>query len=173
MAAGRCHGKRGRIAKRNRSETVPAPEDLGQGEVMSAHKKILVVDDDPDMVEQVAAILKGAGYEVVLAGTAEEAEDVLLSVKPDMAIVDLMMEHKDSGFVLCHHLKQIYPGTPVILLTGVTAATGISFDGNVADAKTWIEVEKVLDKPVRKEQLLAEVRRLLHEVEACECGGHH
>ncbi|OGV69494.1 MAG: hypothetical protein A3K19_33190 [Lentisphaerae bacterium RIFOXYB12_FULL_65_16] len=140
---------------------------------MSVHKKVLVVDDDPDMAEQVTVILKGAGYEVVTAGTAEEAEELLLSVKPDAAVLDLMMEYKDSGFVLCHHLKQLYPGTPVILLTGVTAATGISFNGNVADAKTWIEVEKILDKPVRKEQLLAEVRRLLHEVDACECGVHH
>lgn len=128
---------------------------------MSVDRKVLVVDDDPDMVEQVSTILQSAGYQVITAGTQEEAEDVLLSVKPDIAIVDLMMEHTDSGFVLSRHLKQLHPGTPVIMLTAVTSATGVSFASDAPEAKAWVQVEKIMDKPVRKEQLLAEVRRLL------------
>ncbi len=88
---------------------------------MSNAKKILVVDDDPDIVEQVTMILKKDGHEVHEAGTMSEAEEMLLTFKPDLAIIDLMMEEKDSGFVLCHRIKKLYPGTPVIILTAVKA----------------------------------------------------
>ncbi|MGA9657183.1 MAG: response regulator, partial [Polyangia bacterium] len=63
---------------------------------MANAKKILVVDDDPDIVEQVSLILKQDGHEVHAAGTQAEAEEILLSIKPDLAILDLMMEEKDT-----------------------------------------------------------------------------
>jgi CheY-like chemotaxis protein len=77
---------------------------------MANAKKILVVDDDSDILEQVSMILKQDGHEVHTAGTQDEAEEILLSLKPDLAILDLMMEEKDTGFVLCHRIKKLYPG---------------------------------------------------------------
>jgi two-component system, OmpR family, response regulator len=124
-------------------------------------RRILVVDDDPDITEQLTLLLKGEGYEVAVAGGQEEAERVLLSFKPDLAVVDLMMEQDDSGFILCHEIKKLYPDTPVILLTSVKAATGLSFDTVSADQQSWVEADRILDKPVRPEQLKAQVRRLL------------
>lgn len=138
---------------------------------MSAKKTVLIVDDDPDVIEQLTLTLETEGYEVVVAENEHQAEEALLTARPDLAIFDLMMEHMDSGFVLSHHLKKLYPETPVILLTAVTATTRMSFDAQAPDARSWIKVDKVLDKPVRPEQLRAEVRRLLrkdagHGVEA-------
>ena len=124
-------------------------------------QKILVVDDDPDIVDQLTLLLQSDGYEVVQAGGLEEAEQVLLTGKPDLAIVDLMMENKDSGFVLCHEIKRLYPGTPVIVLTGVKAETGISFASPSAEEQSWVKADRILDKPVRPEQLRNEVRHLL------------
>ena len=92
---------------------------------MSKEKIIVLVDDDEDALEQLGIILKSAGYGVRTATSREEAEELLLSVHPDLAILDLMMEHMDSGIVLCHTLKKLYPGLPVILLTAVTSATGL------------------------------------------------
>ncbi len=128
---------------------------------MSAKKTVLIVDDDPDIIEQLTLTLGAEGYEVVAAESEDQAEEALLTARPDLAILDLMMEHMDSGFVLCHHLKKLYPETPVILLTAVTATTGMSFNAQEPDARSWVKVDKVLDKPVRPEQLRAEVRRLL------------
>lgn len=125
-------------------------------------KKILVVDDDPDILEQVAHILRSDGYEVVTAPGQAEAEALLADMRPDLALLDLMMEHMDSGFVLCHLVKRLYPGTPVILLTAVTADTGLEFEASSASARAWVKAETFLDKPVRAEQLRAEVKRLLH-----------
>ncbi len=124
-------------------------------------KRILVVDDDVDLLEQVSSQLREAGCEVIGAGGEREGEDALLSGRPDLAILDLMMEQKDSGFVLCHRIKQLYPGTPVILLTAVTSVTGLSFAARDSDARGWVGADLLLDKPVPPERLRQEVRRLL------------
>ena len=128
---------------------------------MSNAKKILVVDDDLDIVEQVTMILKKDGHEVHEAGTLTEAEEMLLGVKPDLAIIDLMMEEKDSGFVLCHRIKKLYPGTPVIILTAVKAATGLSFAADSAVQQSWLKADLLLDKPIRAERLRADVGKFL------------
>lgn len=128
---------------------------------MDTPKKILVVDDDIDLLEQVATILTGDGYEVRQAQGQDEAEEQLTAFIPDLAVLDLMMENMDSGFVLCHNIKKLYPGTPVIILTAVQAATGLDFKSRSAEAGSWVGADVLLDKPVRPEQLKAEVRRLL------------
>lgn len=140
---------------------------------MSAKKTVLIVDDDPDIIEQLTLTLDAEGYEVVAAEGEEQAKEALLATRPDLAILDLMMEHMDSGFVLCHHLKKLYPETPVILLSAVTATTGMSFNAQAPDARSWVKVDKVLDKPVRPEQLRAEVRRLLRSEAAPATEAEH
>ena len=132
--------------------------------------KILVVDDDPDVVEQLTAALEADGFEVFSATGQDDAENLILSVKPALAVFDLMMEKMDSGFVLCHYLKKLHPETPVIVLSGATAATGISFAPQSEEARSWIKVDKLLDKPVRIEQIRSEVRKMLGLPVA---NGHH
>jgi CheY-like chemotaxis protein len=133
---------------------------------------ILIVDDDPDMVEQLTLLLEPEGYHVVAAGGQVEAEDLLMTVRPDVAIVDLIMEQQDSGFILCHEIKKLYPEAPVILLTSVKAATGISFATTSAEQQSWVKADRLLDKPVRPEQLKNEVRRLLASAGTAEAAGN-
>ena len=128
---------------------------------MSTKKNILVVDDDIDFLEQIALTMKADGHNVTTAQGQEEAEDAMLTAIPDLAILDLMMENMDSGFVLCHHVKRLFPETPVILLTAVKAATGLDFHPQSNEAASWVKADVVMDKPVRPEQLRQEVRRLL------------
>ena len=132
-------------------------------EITRVKKKILVVDDDLDLLEQITAILTAAGYDVTAAEGQAGGEEAILKVKPDLAVLDLMMEEKDSGFVLSHQFKKLYPEMPVILLTAVSGATGLSFLARHADERSWIKVDTIMDKPVRAEQLKAEVRKLLNE----------
>ena len=130
---------------------------------MNIKKKILLVDDDPDTIEQMSAVLDADGYDVFTATGEMEGENILGSVKPDLVIMNLMMEEKDSGFTLAYHLQNIYPGTPAILLTAVTSVTGLSFDLTSPDARAWMKVNKILAKPVRPGQLKAVVCRLLED----------
>jgi CheY-like chemotaxis protein len=128
---------------------------------MTMTKKILIVDDDVDQLEYVAMILKADGYDVITAQGQKEGEDAILTAIPDLAILDLMMENMDSGFVLCHQIKRMYPDTPVILLTAVESATGVDFSPTSRGAASWIKADVLIDKPVRPEQLRNEVKRLL------------
>jgi len=126
-------------------------------------KTVLVVDDDPDFVEQQKILLESEGYKVVTAEGQAQAEKVLEDVNPDLAVVDLMMENEDAGFALCYHIKKKYPDTPVILVTNVVAETGQDFDASTQEERSWIKADAVLDKPVRFEQLKRQMDRLLKE----------
>jgi CheY-like chemotaxis protein len=129
---------------------------------MSEPKNILVVDDDIDLLEQITLILESEGYRVISAQGQKEGEEALLTTIPDLAVLDLMMENMDSGFVLCHHVKRLFPETPVILLTAVKSATGLDFHPQSGEAASWVKADVLMDKPVRPEQLKREVKRLLN-----------
>lgn len=125
---------------------------------------ILLVDDDEDFLFQERTMLESAGFEVITAGGRAEAEDRLKDLRPDLAVVDLMMEELDAGFTLCYQIKQKDASIPVILITAVTAETGMTFDVETNEERSWVRADAVLTKPVRPEQLKREVDRLL---EAC------
>lgn len=130
---------------------------------MSDDKKtILVVDDDEDFLFQQKVQLEAAGYKVITAGGSKEARELLRSTKPDMAVIDLMMEEMDAGFTLCRDIKKTHPGCPVVICTGVTSETGMKFDATTGEERAWTMADALLDKPVRFEQLKREMDRLLH-----------
>ena len=124
-------------------------------------KLVLIVDDDPDFLEQHKLLLEGAGMQVITANGSEEARSVLQTHHPVLAIVDLMMEVDDAGFILCRHIKQTYPDLPVILVTAVTSETGFEFSVGSEGERAWIKADAVLAKPIRFEQLRREMDRLL------------
>jgi CheY-like chemotaxis protein len=122
---------------------------------------ILVVDDDKDILDQLVTVLTDAGYGVTAAEGEVQAEERLIDAKPDLAIVDVMMENQDSGFMLSHKIKKLYPGTPVIILTSVSSVTGFRFPLEAGGEKPWVKADSFLNKPVRAELLRNEVKRLL------------
>ncbi len=123
-------------------------------------KKIVIVDDDQDFTDMTSAVLKAAGYEVVCVNDPAEAENVISEEKPDIALVDLMMDEPDAGFVLCYKFKQKYKDMPIIMMSAVENETGIAFDAVTSEEKSWINVDAFLHKPVRNETLLNEIKQL-------------
>lgn len=132
---------------------------------MNAKTKILLVDDDEDFLFQHRIQLENAGFEVATATTRAMAEAAISTFTPDLAILDLMMEQHDDGFILSHHLKRERPGLPVILVTAVTSETGLVFDPSSPAERAWVGADAVLAKPIRFEQLKREIDRLLAAVE--------
>jgi two-component system, OmpR family, response regulator len=128
---------------------------------MNAKIKILLVDDDEDFLFQHRIQLENAGFEVKTATTRGAAEEVVTTYRPDLAILDLMMEQHDDGFVLSHHLKRAFPDLPVILVTAVTSETGLVFDPSSPTERAWVGADAVLAKPIRFEQLRRDIDRLL------------
>jgi len=121
---------------------------------------ILVADDDPDYLFQTVLNLEKAGYKTVAVESQAEAESVIARFKPDLAILDLMME-SDSGFILCYKIKRRYPDVPVILATAVSHETGFSFSIDSDQEKSWIRADRYLEKGIRPEQLDQEIMKLL------------
>ena len=126
----------------------------------NAKTKILVVEDDPDMMEQMKLYLESENYEVVAAANQKEAEPLIKPGAFRAAVLDLMMENPDSGFVLSHKIKKMDPKIPVVIVTSVTRETGYYFD-KAHDPKAWIKADAIIHKELRFEQLKSELRRLM------------
>ena len=135
-------------------------------------KTIFVVDDDIDVLEQLVLALKPDGYRVLQAQSASEAEDMILATRPDLAIVDLMLEEKDSGLVLCNSIKRIYGDLPVIIISNITPTTGMDLAPRTPEERSWIKADLVLNKPVVPEHLRGEVRRLMNRGQVQPASAH-
>ena len=124
-------------------------------------KRILIVDDDMDYLFQMKIKVEQMGFETVTAESQAEAEKIITGFKPDLCILDLMMESDDSGFVLSYKIKRRYPDVPIIIATAVTAETGMTFDIRAEESKKWINADLFLDKGIRNDQLQREIKKLL------------
>ncbi len=120
-------------------------------------KYVLVVDDDPDLVETVGLMLESNNYEVGKAYDGIEAEASIKSRRPDLVILDVMMPRKD-GYKLCAELKKdkATKDIPIVMLTAVGEAvpsTSYShYEGMTMEAEDYIE------KPVDTKKLLETVK---------------
>jgi CheY-like chemotaxis protein len=124
-------------------------------------KTILIVDDDADYLFQLKLQVEKFGFNVVTAESQREAEELLSTLKPDLAILDLMMENEDSGFILSYKMKRKYPDVPVIIATAVAAETGMSFGISTEQERKWIKADLYLEKGIRPDQLHKEIVKLL------------
>ena len=126
-------------------------------------KKILIVDDDPDLQAGQKAFLEGKGYEVSTAGGMEEGLEVLKKTTPDLILVDLMMEHYDAGFVFCAKVRQSQElaEVPIIMQTSARDKLGFTPDSYDEKARSWMKADQILTKPVPLEDLLTAIEQYL------------
>jgi len=123
-------------------------------------KKILVIDDEPDVVEMIAMALESSDFEVISAYNGVAGLDRARSENPDAIILDIMMPEKD-GFITCKELKAS-PDTqhiPILILTGLREHIS-----NTRYAKSMglsLEAEDFLEKPVNPRELIKRVNEML------------
>lgn len=117
--------------------------------------KILVVDDEPDLVFMVKNILQLNGFEVSTAGNGTEGLKLALKERPDLILLDIIMPEKD-GFRMLFELKkdELTRSIPVILLSA-KGETSFLFEGERLRANDYII------KPVQAEKLLKYIKRYL------------
>ena len=119
--------------------------------------KVMLIDDDVDLIEMNRAVLRARGHEIVAAYSAGEARKLLAAGEPcDVVVLDIMMETPDAGIELGREIHRKFPSLPIIVVSGVQAATGrkFRFDPDAAE----LPVYKFLDKPVSPGALADEVR---------------
>lgn len=125
-------------------------------------KTALLVDDDMDSLTQMSTHLKNMGFNVITAECQKDAEEIISKTRPDLAIFDLMMDNKDSGFILSYKIKKKYPEVPVIIATAVTAETGMMFGLNSEEERKWIKADLYLEKGIRFDQLRVQIAKLMN-----------
>jgi len=125
-----------------------------------AKKYILVVDDDPDLVETVAMMLESRGFEVGRAYDGIVGEESIKERRPDLIILDIMMPRKD-GYVLCSELKanKETADIPVVLLTAVGEAVPTTSYTHADGMST--EADDYIPKPIDTDGLLEVITGLL------------
>jgi two-component system alkaline phosphatase synthesis response regulator PhoP len=127
---------------------------------MSAKKKILVVDDDPDFAMIVQEHLKREGFEAEIAYNGTEALKKVETAAPDAIVLDVMMPEKD-GYAVCEELKEDdeYADIPIIMLTSV--ASQVPSTRYTHHSGMTLDADDYLPKPSSPEEILKSVKRVL------------
>ena len=127
---------------------------------MSENKLVLVVDDDPDVVEAVSMKLESKNYRVAKAYDGVEAWDRVKEERPDLIVLDVMMPRKD-GYTVCDEIKKDakYGSIPIILLTAVGSAvssTSYTHEGGMTTL-----ADEYVPKPVDLDTLMGIIEDLI------------
>jgi CheY-like chemotaxis protein len=125
-----------------------------------APKNVLIVDDDMEFVKLYSLFLRNKGLSVTAAYSAAEALDLLKKAAPDVVVLDVMMEHFDSGFNVSRLIKEKHPALPVILMTAIGEETGLDFKPKDEEERELLHADAFLDKAASPEQLLAKINEL-------------
>lgn len=131
----------------------------------NAKVKILIIDDDPDFRDAVTPILQAALYDVVTAANPKEGKEKILEEKPNLILLDIMMDSLFDGFSLCHEIKtskefESMKDTPVIFVSAVKEMTGSRFQFK-GEEQGLRGPDDYIDKPVKPDDLIARIQRLL------------
>jgi DNA-binding response OmpR family regulator len=123
-------------------------------------KYVLIVDDDPDLVETVAMMLESKGFEVGKAYDGIEGEAAIKQRRPDVLILDVMMPRK-NGYQLCKELKsnKWTSDIPIVMLTAVGDAVPTTTYSHAEGMA--MEAEDFIPKPVDAASLVEAVQRLI------------
>ena len=125
-------------------------------------KKILIIDDDQEIVESIKIVLESKNYEVIFANSAKVGLEKANESSPDLIILDVMMEKSNSGFEVARELKgnDKSKNIPILMLTAIKDQKQLDFKDTAGD-ETWLPVDEYCDKPLKSDDLVAKVEKLL------------
>jgi CheY-like chemotaxis protein len=127
--------------------------------------KILMIDDDPDILTAIRIPLEATGHDFYTAANGEEGLEKIKTLNPDLIILDVMMETATEGFQVAHKLRSrapdaeyaAYKDIPILMLTAIHTTTPLRF----APDEDYLPVDAFLDKSADPDVLLAKVDELL------------
>jgi CheY-like chemotaxis protein len=127
--------------------------------------KILIIDDDPDMVLAICLCLEDAGYEIIEAGSGNEGLEKVKSENPDLIVLDAMMDTATEGFQVALTLRNSDPESeyapyrqiPILMLTAIHTTTPLRFGPD----EDYLPVDDFIEKPLEPDLLAQKVKELL------------
>lgn len=134
---------------------------------MSERKKVLIVDDDPDFVEGIKAILDGADYETEVAHNPKDGWDALKRNRYDLLLLDIMMGRGAEGVMMARKIRKdkVLREMPVLIITGLREQIAFLFPGQAVHPG-FVPVDELVEKPVEPELLLQKASALIAAAEA-------
>lgn len=130
---------------------------------MKPKKKILVIDDDVQLVDSVKTLLESAGYAVGCAYLAEKGVALAREMRPDLIVMDILFAGPPgpNGVEVSRQLAQDpdLKDTPVIILSGVKKA--LDMPVKLGPDEAYMPVQAFLEKPFKPDELLAQVHQLM------------
>lgn len=121
---------------------------------------IAVIDDDPDILDASSLVLKSKGFNVVTANNPHDGYKIVKEKKPDLIILDVMMDEPDDGFFLAQRFRKENITTPILMYTSISKAIGLDFGKN-----EMVPVNDFVEKPISPEELVFKVENLLQQAE--------
>ncbi len=131
--------------------------------------KILIIDDDPDLVESLRITLEANNYSVFSAASGTEGLRTVKEVLPNLIILDVMMDSITEGFQVSQQLRsrdphseyRAYSNIPILMLTAISEKMHMKFSPK--EDKDYLPVDEFMEKPIRFEALLEKVKTLLQK----------
>ncbi len=129
--------------------------------------KILIIDDDPDIVEAMRMPLEANDYKVITANCGKEGLQKAREENPDLIILDVMMETDTEGFHVAYELRSEKQDSeykncrniPILMITAISQKKGMSFSPEKDDA--FLPVDNFIEKPIQPKDLLKMVAELV------------
>jgi DNA-binding response OmpR family regulator len=118
--------------------------------------KIIIIDDDPDILDASSLVLTSKGFEVITATNPDDGYKLVMENKPDLIILDVMMNEPDDGFFLAQKFRKEHIKTPILMYTSVSKAIGMEFG-----AGAMVPVDEFVEKPISPDDLIRKVEKLL------------
>lgn len=122
---------------------------------------IAIIDDDPDIIEASSLVLKSRGFNVCTASNPDDGYKMIKDNKPDLIILDVMMDEPDDGFFLAQKLRREKIMIPILMYTSVSKTIGFEYGQG-----EMVPVDDFVEKPISPEELIEKVKALLKKVEA-------
>ena len=134
---------------------------------MSAAKRLMMIDDDPDFVAGIRAILVKAGYEVDVSHNPKEGYAALQQKPYDLLLLDIMMGRGAEGVMMARKIRKdkVLREMPVLIITGLREQIAYLFPGQAVHPG-FVAVDELVEKPVEPALLLERVAALIAANEA-------
>lgn len=117
---------------------------------------IAVIDDDPDICEASTLVLSSRGHKVITASNPKDGYEIVINQKPDLIILDVMMEEPDDGFFLAQRFRKENIKIPILMYTSVSKTVGMDYAPG-----DMVPVDDFVEKPITPELLIQKVETLL------------
>ncbi|MDD5686543.1 MAG: response regulator [Elusimicrobia bacterium] len=128
---------------------------------MIERAKVLIIEDDLDIIEAMKVVLESKKYQVIYANDGKEGFEKAESEKPNLIILDVIMRHETEGFDVTQNLRrnERTKYIPILMITSITQKTGFPFSPET-DGE-FLPVDDFVEKPVQPYDLLNRVEKLL------------